>query len=249
MTTTPLADAREQRVAPSASADRSRQLRLLNGFELMVDGEPAEFPPAEARLVAFLGLRTRPVSRTHVAGALWGDLPESRAAACLRSAIWRANTVHRQTVVSCGRNRVALNPEVQVDVGMVAATAHGQLNRSAEPVDPGILAVELLPGWYDDWVLAERERLRLLFLEALEGMAQALLDADDVHLAIEAAVTIVAADPLREAAYAVLVEGYARAGNRGEAKRQYERCCSVLRAELDLEPGDRLRAALSRASA
>lgn len=246
MTTTPLADTRETRVSPAGPDGTPRELRLLNGFELLVDGEPAEFPPAAARLVAFLGLRMHAVPRTHVAGVLWGHLPEGRAAACLRSAIWRANTVHRQTVVSCGRNGIALHPAVQVDVGVVAATAHGQLSRAAEPVDPGLLSAELLPGWYDDWVLAERERLRLLFLEALEGMAQALLDADDVHLAIEAAVTVVAADPLREAAYAVLVEGYARAGNRGEAKRQYERCCSVLRSELNLGPGDRLRAALLR---
>jgi DNA-binding SARP family transcriptional activator len=223
-----------------------RRLRLLDGFDLTVDDEPAALPPAAARLVAFLGLRSHPVPRSQVAGALWGNLPDARAGACLRSAIWRVNAAHRHTVIGCGRNRIALDPDVQVDASALAATAHAQLVGAAVPVDPGLLARELLPGWYDDWVLGERERLRLLCLEALEGMAQSLLEAGQVHLAIEAAVTVVAADPLREAAYAVLVEGYGRAGNRGEAQRQYERCRSALRDELDLEPGERLRTALSR---
>jgi len=41
------------------------------------------------RLLAFLALQERPVSRVHVAGVLWPELPDERAAANLRSALWR----------------------------------------------------------------------------------------------------------------------------------------------------------------
>lgn len=222
------------------------RIRLLEGFELTIDGHPWELPPSAERVVAFLALQPRPVVRSHVAGVLWGDRSDDRASACLRSAIWRANSGHDAPVIDAGRSRIMLHGSVSVDARDAAVAAHAQL-AGGLPVDPEVLTGELLPGWYDDWVLVERERLRQLCLEGLERMAQSLLVAGQSHLAIEAALAVVTAEPLRESAHRVLVDAHVSAGNRGEALRQFDRCRTLLADELGLQPGDALAASAARA--
>src|SRR5260221_7993876 len=64
-------------------------LSLLSGFQLTSEGHTVELPMTAQRLLAFLGLHERPQHRLHVAGVLWTDSPEERAAANLRSTLWR----------------------------------------------------------------------------------------------------------------------------------------------------------------
>lgn len=235
-------------VLPTPGAGSGARLRLLGGFELTVDGEAWDLPPAAARLVAFLALQARPLVRSHVAGVLWGDRTEERAGACLRSAIWRANTGHGgrgAAVIRASRSRLAL-AAISVDALEAADAAHTQLV-GGSPVAPEVLSGELLPGWYDDWVVVERERLRQVCLEGMEQMAQTLLEAGLWHRAIEAALYVVAAEPLRESAHRVLIDAHVGAGNRGEALRQFRVCRALLERELGLRPGPDLVAAAARA--
>ena len=81
----------------------------------------------------------------------------------------------------------------------------------------------------------------------MEQMAQSLLDAGQVLLAIEAALSVVTAEPLRESAQRVLIEAHVAAGNRGEALRQFDRCRKLLIAELGLQPGEAVVAAAAMA--
>jgi DNA-binding SARP family transcriptional activator len=222
------------------------RVRLLEGFELSVEGEQLQLPPSAERLVAFLALQHRPVVRNHVAGTLWGDRDEARAAACLRSAIWRTNSGHDAQVIDAARSRIALHGNVIVDARDAVTVAHKQIS-GAIPAEPETFTGELLPGWYDDWVLLERERLRQLCLEGMERMAQSLLDAGQASLAIEAALSVVTAEPLRESAHRILVEAHVAAGNRSEAIRQFERCRALLSSELGLQPCDSLVEAAGRA--
>ncbi len=222
------------------------RVRLLEGFELSIDGEPWDLPPSAERLVAFLALQPRPVVRNHIAGILWGERSDERASACLRSAIWRANSGHAAPVIDASRSRIVLHGNVTVDARDAAVAAHQQLS-GGRPVEPQVFTGELLPGWYDDWVLVERERLRQLCLEGMEQMAQSLLEAGQASLAIEAALAVVAAEPLRESAHRILVDAHVIAGNRAEALRQFARCKSLLVDELGLMPGDALAAAAARA--
>ena len=150
-------------------------------------------------------------------------------------------------MVDAGGSRIALQGNVSVDARDAASAAHSPLMRGT-PVAPEVLSGELLPGWYDDWVIVERERLRQLCLEALEQMAQSLLDSGKAPLAIEAALAVVAAEPLRESAHRVLFDAHVSVGNRGEALRQFHRCRVLLEDELGLRPSDALMAAAARAN-
>lgn len=221
------------------------RVRLLEGFELLIDSESCVLPPSAERLVAYLALQARPVMRAHVAGTLWGDREEARSAACLRSAIWRVNQGHAP-IIDAGRSRIVLHGTVSVDARDAMVAAHSQL--AGGPAATGQISVgELLPGWYDDWVLVERERLRQLCLAATERLAQSLLDAGQPGLAIEAALSVVAAEPLRESAHRILIDAHVDAGNRNEAIRQFLHVRALLTAELGLDPGPALITAVARA--
>ena len=77
------------RNSDSTPGGTSCTLHLLGGFELFVDGRPLSIPDASQNVIAFLALQTAPVRRSFVAGSLWSGKDEARAAANLRSALWR----------------------------------------------------------------------------------------------------------------------------------------------------------------
>ena len=72
-----------------------------------------------------------------------------------------------------------LRPEVAVDVREFADTATAVLDgvaaASRRRTLHALIGQDLLMGWYDDWVLLERERLRELRLHALEALSAQLL--------------------------------------------------------------------------
>jgi DNA-binding SARP family transcriptional activator len=110
-------------------------------------------------------------------------------------------------------------------------------DRTAPRAAVRVLACEdLLLGWYDDWVLLERERLRQLRLHALEQLSARLLAGGDVARAAEAALEAVAVEPLRETAHAALIRAHLAEGNRAEATRQLQRLTALLGKELGEQP-------------
>jgi DNA-binding SARP family transcriptional activator len=95
---------------------------------------------------------------------------------------------------------------------------------------------ELLPGWYDDWVLLERERLRQERMHALEAVATRLAAARRFAEALQAALAAVRAEPLRESAHRTVVQVHLAEGNLVEAVRAYDAFRVLLEDELGLHP-------------
>jgi DNA-binding SARP family transcriptional activator len=202
-----------------------------------MDGEEIETSSAGQRLVAFLALHPRPLNRAYVAGSLWLDKSDNRAASNLRSSLWRMHGFGER-LIRASRTHLQLAPDVYVDVAEVNAVARQILGGQIDDLstDSHLLGGVLLPDWYDEWVTIERERLRQLCLNALEQLSASWLAQGCVALAIDAAFAAVAAEPLRETAHRALVHAHLAAGNCGEAARQYTSYCRLLRDALDLEP-------------
>ena len=158
-----------------ASANSKRiQLNLLGGFRLVVDDLPVVLPDGIQRVVAFVALQSAPVRRGFVAGSLWLDKGDARAAANLRSSLWR---LHQNDIMllGCDGGMIGLGDGVEVDVRSSIEVARAVIHGIAVPaVDPTsqiqLLERELLPDWYEDWVIVERERVRQLRLSALEAL-------------------------------------------------------------------------------
>jgi DNA-binding SARP family transcriptional activator len=231
-------------VVASARASALR-LSLLGGFEIRDHDGVVSLPLTAQRLVAYLAIRGRPVSREHVSGTLWGEFATVRAAANLRGAIWRANRIGLAIVE--GREQLHLCDYVHVDVRDFSARAHALL-RDERAIDetPGACdfgewtSGDLLPDWYDDWLTPEREQLHQLRLQALEIVCRRLTAARKYGEAISAGLAAVAADPLRESAQRAVMEAYLAQGNVADAVHQYRTYRALLRDELGLAPSARM---------
>lgn len=225
------------------------RLILLDGFELRCCGEPLSLPMAAQRLVCFLALRQQPLHRAFVAGSLWYGGSESDTQASLRSALWRVRHGCSIPIVSANRTHVQLATHVAVDVRDQIAVAHQALDRSTSLDEIGVHALEgeLLPDWYDDWIVFERERLRELRLHALESIALRLCDDGRYGEAIETIFAALRGDALRETAHRNLIHIHLAEGNRAEAVRDLERYRHSLRG-LGVEPPPELEALVRVAS-
>ena len=107
-------------------------------------------------------------------------------------------------------------------------------------LDLSALAGDLLPDWYEEWVLLERERFRALRLRALDALCERLIAAGRLDDALDAGHVAVAGEPLRESAHRALVRVHLADGNTGEAIRQYRLFRRLLREHLGLEPSGRM---------
>jgi len=235
-------------VRPPSPGQREQgvaRLALLKGFQLSLDGQPVELPLSAQRLIAFLALNDHPVQRAFVAGTLWLETTDERAAANLRSALWR---LHRHgDLIDATGSQLRLSPRISIDLKEAATCARQVLDglppsreSDQEPFHLS-LGSDLLPDWYEDWVLIERERFRQLRLHALESLCEQLTNTGRFAEAIEVGLTAVAAEPLRESAHRALIRTFLAEGNRGEAIHQYRVYDQLLREGLGVAPSDQIR--------
>ena len=219
------------------------RLQLLQAFELSRRAVPLQLPIAAQRVLALLALLGRPAQRLYVAGVLWPDSSERHAGGSLRSALWRLRHSAPGVVVTVD-TRLALAPGVRVDFHEVMERTHrlvaGEPDGPRPPIDPEALTRELLPDWYDDWLNADRERLRQLQLHALEALSTQLRGRQEYAQAIEVAGMAVAAEPTRESARRELIKAHLAEGNMDEALRQFRLFRRLLVGELGVEPSRRL---------
>ncbi len=228
------------------------QLRVLNGFDVRVRGKSVNLQASAQRLACFLALQSRPVRRTYVAGALWPDTPEIRSGANLRTALWRLGRggLH---LVEATVSTLRLADEVTVDLRMCLARARHLVESPVDFTDSDVELMagsgDLLPDCYEEWVVLERERFRLLRLHALEALCNELVSRGRYALAVEAGQAAVQAEPLRESARRALVSAHLADGNCGEAIRQYLDYRRVLWEELRLLPSPAWEGSIEELSA
>jgi DNA-binding SARP family transcriptional activator/DNA-binding HxlR family transcriptional regulator len=225
------------------------EISLLGAFDLRVGGRSVDpLAVGSQRLLAFLALHDRSVARIAMAGAMWPDASDERAGISLRSALSRLDPATRDAILSASPG-LSLAQAVGVDLRDGQALARRLLctggpvrdeDLSADAVS--LLSLELLPDWYDDWVVAEAEDWRQLRMSALEAQAALLIAAGRLADAAGAARAAMKVEPLRETAHASLIRVHLAGGNQSEALRVYDRYRVLLRSILDLEPSEHITA-------
>ncbi len=227
------------------SPETGVSLHLLGGFRLLRGAAPVVVPRGLQRVIALIGLRPG-ATRSQLAGLLWPDASEERALSSLRTALWRLrqDPCCPMTVAS---DTVRLGPAVRLDVDDLVGTAARVRDGDDPRTAAGALAAgrhDLLPGWYDDWVLLDRERLRQLRLHMLEQVAGHHLAAGRHGEALQAALEAMAAEPLRETPHRLVVRIHLAEGNAFEAVHAFYVYRDLLRRELRLEPSPAMSALL-----
>jgi DNA-binding SARP family transcriptional activator len=192
------------------------------------------------RLIAFLALHS-PAGRAEVAGSLWPEVDDARALGSLRTSIWQIRRCCAGFFIADG-DQLRFGECVHVDAIDFEERARRILHK------PQSLALteltcerqELLPGWYDDWVLLERERSRQLQLHVLEAAGEELLSRRKPGPALCAALDAAQVEPLRESAHRLVIRIHISEGNTREAIRHYQRYQRLLRDELGVSPTEQL---------
>lgn len=245
-----LADSTDYRESSLDPGEQSR-LTLMGGWRLSGDSCSVSLPPACQRILALLALRGC-VPRIVATNMLWPDAEQQQALGSLRTALWRIGSRSRRLVVSA-RADIALHPAVTVDIhDMILAAERildGRLSDTAVIERDARVVMsaspELLPGWFDDWALFERERISLLRVGALDALAARLLRLGRFAAALAAGLASVAADPLRDSAHSAVIRIHLAAGNPAQAVAHFRIYQATLDRELGIPPARQVRALIS----
>jgi DNA-binding SARP family transcriptional activator len=226
----------------------SLNLRLIHDFELRFGNELVHMSPSSQRLLGFVALHDRPVRRSTVSGTLWLDSPEDRANASLRSALWRTPAPGGINVLAASGTHLWLNAQIRVDLHAAIARAQilldePELNVAAIDVANELhhFSGDLLPGWYDDWLVMERERFHCLRLQVLDKLGEQLCAYGRLGDALRVGLAAVQAEPLRETAHRLVMRVHLEQGNIAEAIRQYQFYERTLARELGAVPSGAMR--------
>jgi DNA-binding SARP family transcriptional activator len=212
---------------------------LLGTWRLtFADGSWVAVPPSGQRIIAFLALHDRQL-RARVAAIIWPEVADDRASRRLRSTVWKIQQSVRG-LLDLTDGCLGLSAEVSVDVNRFAAVARDAVeNRPVELAPNETIALldspELLLGWYEDWVVEERERLNMLRVLALEALARRLIESGLLVEGLETAQAAVRWDPTRESAHRAVIEAHLAAGNPASAVHQYNLYCRLLRDEFGID--------------
>jgi DNA-binding SARP family transcriptional activator len=228
----------------SSGAVPTVRLRVVSGFQLSVDDQVVRVPIHVERVLAYLAIHDRDQPRHRVASHLWMDLPDVRAAANLRTALWRGRAALGGLIV-CTRGRLSLDPLCDVDVrrldGLARRLLHLEAEVSESDVDLSLMTGDLLPDWDDEWLDTERERIHQLRVHALEAWCGRLLAAGRFAEALDVGLLALAVEPLRETAQRLVIQIHLAEGNVAEACRRFQRFSAQLWDEMGLVPSRELR--------
>src|SRR5262245_3235369 len=171
-------------------------LSLLGGFQARLDGGPLLALPAKAQaLLAYLAVRPGQAHpRDKLAALLWGGTGQEQARSNLRHTLFTIRQAMRglsPELLIAEAQAVAFQPAaVDVDVlafeRLVAEGTPEAFERAA-----ALYQGELLEGLsideppFEEWLLAERERLRELALEALARLLAHQAKGSKIERAIQ----------------------------------------------------------------
>jgi DNA-binding SARP family transcriptional activator/tetratricopeptide (TPR) repeat protein len=225
---------------PAPAEARARLLiRLLGEATATLDGRPLPelTGPRMQRLLARVALAgDAGVARDRLAYELWPSSSAHQARTNLRKLL---HDLRRALPESCEVIDAGVRT-VRWCAGRAAWLDVLAFTGAVGGGDPGSAARhyggDLLPACDDDWVVAERERLRRLAVDVLAGLAsEAAAQRSDADV-VEHARRLLTIDALHEPACRLLMDALVRRGERSEALRVYDRLTAALARDLGVSP-------------
>lgn len=235
----------------------------LLGEQVITDVETGTVRTRSARtiaLVAFLAVHAgMPQTRQRIAGLFWPESADPQALTNLRRELHQLRYVLpdvRSLVVTpkelCWQDTDTCRVDVRTfDVEREAATAAASNRDDAGVLRHATAAVavyrgDLLPGMYDDWLLAARSELERQCVSLCDLICEMCARTGDPTEAVDVARRRVQLQPLEEVGYRTLMRLQADLGDRAGAVSTYHHCASVLDRELGIDPDEETRRTLDR---
>lgn len=214
------------------------ELILLGRPQLRMDGRDLT-PDMGAKGFALLALLVRvapaPMPRERLAGALWSDKREEAARYRLRHSLWDLRRMVGGDVIQSDQNACWLDLRMNVKIDLIefqrgcnqfgigtpqpkATAGDAPALSDVAALDQGELLSDLTlreAPVFEEWLLAERERLQLLCQDVLWNLARAQQAANASSEAAETLARLISIDPLRERNYLALMAVYLATINVG----------------------------------
>ena len=235
-----------------ATASSALSLRLLGPFAATnAAGRDCALPRKAQALICFLvASRGRSVARDDIAALLWDGVGMVPARHSLRQSILvlrkalpkeAAGALIAESEALC----LARSPHIQSDLetfeSLFRTDDRSTLARAASLYrGPLLEGIKLRGEPFEDWLLAERQRLSLAHMRVVERLAHLSLEGGDRDGAIAYARRLVDLDRSREESSRLLMEALATGGHRGAALIEYSRLSRMLRSDLEVESGTRI---------
>jgi DNA-binding SARP family transcriptional activator/tRNA A-37 threonylcarbamoyl transferase component Bud32 len=215
------------------------QASLLGQFDIRLDGQPADLSSQPAQtLLAYLLLNTGvAVRREQLAGLLWPDSLDSSARKNLRNAIWLVRKAIGDQYVVADKTTVAFDTTApyELDVAILQEQPPDD-DQTALIRAVSVYRGDLLPGYYEDWVQLERERLRGVFERRIQRLLDYLTDEGQWSEVQRWAEYWISLGYVPEPAYRALMVSHAARGDLSRMAAAYKRCVKLLEDELDVAP-------------
>lgn len=252
----------QDRVDPPSQPDKPDEPRplltayLLGPFQVQIEEKPVtSWSGGRGRSLFqyLLANHNRPHTREELMAAFWPESTEKAARNNLNVAVHALRQTVRQitdiNVIIYREGVYRLNPQLNLwlDVDIFERELDTARQReSAGDIAASIRALEaatnlyqgdfLSSDPYEEWALPSRERLRIIFLEALDRLSQLHFERGQYATSATHCQRLLARDSCREDAHCRLMLCYTQMGERHLALRQFQVCSDALRSELNTTP-------------
>ncbi|HEX6302665.1 MAG TPA: BTAD domain-containing putative transcriptional regulator [Anaerolineales bacterium] len=229
------------------------EVTLLGQFDVRHHGRRIRIPTRNSQaLLAYLLLNAgKDQRRERLAGLLWPDSSEDNARSNLRHELWRL----RKALKEAGDSyfviddvSLAFDPHSQYSLDVHTFESAAAAASSADDLIAALSVYhgELLPGFYEEWVFVERQRLHALFETHMARLLEMLQVEGRWAEMQEWGMRWIGAGGWPEPAYRALMTAYANSGNVSRAVVTYERLAQGLQEELGTQPSEHTRALYKR---
>ena len=233
------------------STTAQMHMYLLSPFRIEQKDHAIHLPTRKTEsLLAYLVLHPDPHSREKLATLFWGDSSDTAARGSLRKALNFIRSYLGSEIIISNRELVRWNPDYVLFCDAIEFANHASeflssQNPDINRIDLNLYQDELLSGFYDEWILDEREHYHQLYIKVLLRAVETLRAQSDYDTAIHYVQRILDRDSTNEEAHRHLMFCQITLGDRKGAMQQYEVCKLILQKELGVEPGSETRALYS----
>jgi DNA-binding SARP family transcriptional activator len=226
------------------------KISLLGQFNLQAEDVSLELPSRPAQsLLAYLAIHAGSVHRREtLAHLLWPDSTESNARSYLRQALWRI----RKSFEIASKDW-----EDHLKISDINVTFDDQSDywldvevlmksEDEEAIEQLITTIslyrgELLPGFYDEWINPERNRVLATYHQRMNQLLKRLEETGRWQEVLEWGERWIQLGNSPEQAFRALIKAYGQLGDQGMVSATYQRCVEALNRELGLDPSPETR--------
>jgi ATP/maltotriose-dependent transcriptional regulator MalT/DNA-binding SARP family transcriptional activator len=228
------------------------RLHALGDLRVVVDGETLELGGKGAALLQLLATdSTTSIDQARITDLLWPDVEGDRARRSLDTTLHRVRRrLGHPDAIRMHAGRIELEPSV-VWTDLRALTEHLEAATAANDTawqDLLALLAEVR-GPAADWPGAAGQRARQRLARAAEQRLDALVDAGEIHGAIDTAEAVLGVDGTAERLCRLALQAARRAGDPARAHQLYETCRAALEHHHGTGPAERTGALYREATA